>query len=87
MIKRKEKEIICKLAKKYQAKSIILFGSAVDKKKYNDIDLGVKGVSAERYFDFYGQLISALAKPIDLINLDSPSKFVFLIEKYGVTLL
>lgn len=84
MLKQNEKDIIKKLAKKYSATQVILFGSAVDKKHYNDIDIGVSGIHPEKYFDFCGQLLYSLSKPVDVINLDKPSRFNSLVVKQGV---
>lgn len=87
MITEKEKRIILKYAKKYHVSSVILFGSSIGKDKdYNDIDIGVKGIKPERFFDFYGELLLSLPKNVDVVDLKKKSLFNKLIEKEGIKL-
>jgi len=52
MISEKERAIISKLAGEYQVSAVILFGSALTRENPNDIDLGIKGIRPEKFFDF-----------------------------------
>ncbi len=85
MITTKDKKIIQSLSKKYNAKRVLLFGSSLTSNG-NDIDLAVEGVVPKHFFDFYSDLMFALSKPVDLIDLIGSSKFVELIRKEGVLL-
>ena len=50
MIIENDKKIILELAKKYNVSAIFLFGSSIERSnKYNDIDIGVKGIEP-RFF-------------------------------------
>ena len=86
MISEKNKEIILKYAKKYNVSVVILFGSSLEKEDTNDIDIGIKGIEAGLFFDFYGELLLALSKRIDIIDLSRENSFNRLIEKEGTVL-
>ena len=77
--------LIC-LNNEYKIQKIILFGSSSISDDYNDIDLGIKGIKPELFFEFYGKLIYSLSKPFDIVILDEKSKFNDMIEKYGITI-
>jgi len=83
MITNEEKSIIIKYANNYKVSKVILFGSSLYKNDYNDIDIGVKGIAPELFFEFYGKLIIALSKPVDIISLDDKTMFNDLVEKEG----
>jgi len=54
MIKEKDKIIIKEISKKYGVKRVLLFGSSLDKKrKSNDIDIAVEGISHKDFFKYY----------------------------------
>ncbi|TFF99275.1 MAG: hypothetical protein EU542_09190 [Promethearchaeota archaeon] len=86
MISEQDKKIILKHAKKYNLEKVILFGSAKEKLEARDIDLGVKGISSELFFDFCWELYRDLSKPVDVIDLDEESLFTKLIEQDGLVL-
>ena len=86
MISEKNKEIILKYAKKYNVSVVILFGSSLEKEDTNDIDIGIKGIEAGLFFDFYGELLLALSKRIDIIDLSKENSFNKLVEKEGMML-
>jgi predicted nucleotidyltransferase len=86
MIKDEDKAIILKCAKKYRLSTVILFGSAVEREDANDIDIGIKGIEPGHFFDFYGELLLSLSKPIDVVDLSKESSFNRLIEKEGIRL-
>jgi len=88
MIKEKDKIIIKEISKKYGVKRVLLFGSSLDKKrKSNDIDIAVEGISHKDFFKYYGDLLLQLSKPVDVIDLGGSSKFINLIKKEGELLL
>ena len=84
MISEKEKNIIISCAKKYNIPLIYLFGSAVESKEYNDIDLAVGGIRPEFFFKFYAELLRNLKKPVDLVDLSDNTLFTQIIQKKGV---
>jgi predicted nucleotidyltransferase len=85
MISEKDKSAILLLAKQYTVKKLYIFGSSADPNRpANDIDLGVLGLAAERFFDFYGDLIFNLSKPVDLVDLSKETRFNTLVKKDGI---
>ena len=57
--------------------SIYLFGSLVTGKFHDesDIDMGVSGLSSDKFFKVYSRLDSALKKKIDLVDFDEKKDF------------
>lgn len=85
MITEKDKNAISLLARQYGVRKVLLFGSgAKDKKDAGDIDLGVIGIEPGRFFEFYGDLMFSLSKPVDLIDLSKDTKFNAIIKREGV---
>ncbi len=85
MISDEERQTIISLAEKFRVKELFLFGSSIENDSHaNDIDLAVRGISSEDFFDFHGKLLRYLAKPVDVVNLAKPSRFTKLIEKNGL---
>lgn len=84
MIPESDIKIIRHYARTYRVKEVFLFGSSLrDPKSAHDIDLGVIGIEPDRFFSFYGELLMKLNKPLDLIDLSTPSKFSALIINRG----
>jgi len=87
MITDKDKKIITEISKKYHAKRVLLFGSSLDSEKgSHDIDIAIEGVQPKDFFSYYGDLILALSKPVDVIDLSEQSKFSKLILQEGTVL-
>ncbi|MCK4421032.1 hypothetical protein KAW18_15450 [candidate division WOR-3 bacterium] len=86
MISRNDKDKILKYAKEYKVKKVILFGSSKDKKDPKDIDIGVKGLEPELFFEFGWKLYRDLSKPVDIIDLKEDCLFNRLIEKEGIVI-
>jgi len=87
MISEQDKAKIIDIARKYRVKEVFLFGSSIDlNRQANDIDLAVIGIEPEKFFDFYGDLLFELSKPVDLIDLSSDTKFNRLVYRDGVRL-
>ncbi|NCD41952.1 MAG: nucleotidyltransferase domain-containing protein [Bacteroidia bacterium] len=83
----KDKEVIVDLARKYEARKLLLFGSSLnDDANASDIDIGVSGVNPRYFIRFLGEAMWLLSKPVDLIDLDMDTKFTQLIQKSGVVL-
>jgi predicted nucleotidyltransferase len=86
MISEKDKKIILKYAKKYNLEKVILFGSSKERIDARDIDIGVRGISSNSFFDFCWELYRDLSKPIDVIDLTKDCLFNKLIEQDGIVL-
>jgi len=87
MITESEKKTIVDISEKYHAKRVLLFGSSlVPHKKSRDIDLAVEGILPRDFYQYYGDLMFALSKPVDVIDLSGKSKFIKLIQKEGILL-
>jgi uncharacterized protein len=85
MLTEKDKKTIREISQKYSVKRVLLFGSGLDPKiEGNDIDIAVEGISHSDYFRYYGELLFALTKPVDVIDLSGTSKFINLIKQDGV---
>jgi len=84
MLPEKDKAIILKYAKKYNLSTVVLFGSCLDREDPNDIDIGIKGIEPELFFDFYGELLLEITMPIDVVNLNKDNPFNKLVEKEGL---
>jgi predicted nucleotidyltransferase len=84
MLSTADKQMIADLAAKYGLKGIFLFGSAAGTAaSYRDIDLAVEGVRPQDFFRLYGELLSRLSRPVDLIDLDEPNPFTRFLKEEG----
>jgi len=87
MLSNEDKYRLVEIAKKYNVSKIYLFGSTLDADRVaKDIDLGVEGVPDSKYFEFYGELIFALSKPVDLVDLRKNTLLNKMIRTEGVLL-
>ena len=77
-------QLAIETARDYWATKIILFGSAVDTPdSANDLDLDVDGIKGFKIFSYANKLEELLNIHVDVIPLDSDSKFILHIIKYG----
>jgi len=87
MISERDKKTIQKISKKYHVRRVLLFGSGASAEtESRDIDIAVEGVATEQFYDFYGELMLAVSKPIDVIDLSGTSMFVEMIRQEGIVL-
>lgn len=87
MIADRDRQIIEETAAKYRVKRVILFGSSLSPdKESRDIDIGVEGLEEKDFFAFYGELMCALSKPVDVVDLSTKSRLVELIQREGIPL-
>lgn len=87
MISDVDQQQIRAVCRKYGVKRALLFGSSLDASRdAHDIDLAVEGVAPQEFFRFYGELMFALSKPVDVIDLSGRSKFLDLVRRDGVSL-
>ena len=87
MVSQNDIKTIKELSSKYDAGKVILFGSSLDSQRESkDIDLAIEGISPKDYYRYCGELMMALSKPVDIVDLSVPSKFVDMILEEGVVL-
>ena len=87
MISDSDKATIEAMCRKYQVKRVILFGSSLDPVRLGrDIDLAVDGLASRDFFRFYGELMCALSKPVDVVDLGGKSKFMQMVTRTGMLL-
>jgi len=85
MVSKREKAMIAALARRYQVATVWVFGSnAVRGKRGRDIDLAVEGLAPARFFQFVGELMLSLPKPVDVVAMDKRSKLTTLIRRDGI---
>jgi predicted nucleotidyltransferase len=85
MIADRDRRIIEEIAAKYHAKRVVLFGSSLSSQgESRDIDIGIEGIKEEDFFTFYGELLCALSKPVDVVDLSTKSRFVEIIQREGI---
>jgi len=87
MISEADKSLIRGICQKYNATRVLLFGSSLaEDRASRDIDIAVDGVAPRDWFKFWGELLCALSKPVDVIDLSGHSRFVDLVRREGVVL-
>lgn len=87
MLKDKELAIIRDVSQRYHVRRVLLFGSSLEAADdTHDIDLAVEGVEPEVFFEYYGDLMMQLPRPVDVVDLSSSSKFNALILRDGVAI-
>ncbi|MCU0286355.1 MAG: nucleotidyltransferase domain-containing protein [Acidobacteria bacterium] len=60
------------MSKEYHAEKVLLFGSCLEEiESANDIDIAVKGVNPQNFFEMYGKIIRAASSEIDLVPLEN----------------
>ena len=66
-------------------KNVFLFGSMVTGKirEDSDIDLGIKGLPPEKFFNVYSKLYINLSSDFHLVDFDYENSFFSLLEKHG----
>jgi predicted nucleotidyltransferase len=64
-----------------------LFGSALyETAESRDIDIAVEGIEDKDFYAFYGELLYALSKPVDVVDISKKTKFIELVLKEGIPL-
>lgn len=86
MISAHDRQTIQDTARRYKATRVLLFGSASRPGDSRDIDIAVDGIADDDFYSFYGELLCALSKPVDVVDLSRKTKFTELILKEGVPL-
>lgn len=87
MITEKDRKTIREIASKYHASRVLLFGSALSETaEGQDIDIAVEGIADKDFYAFYGELLCALSKPVDVVDLSKKNMFIELVLKEGIPL-
>jgi len=87
MISKDDKKKISDISKKYKVKKVLLFGSSLSSESdVGDIDLAVEGVASGQFFEFCGELLLGLSKPVDVVDLSKKSRFTDFISRRGVVI-
>jgi len=85
MISNKDRYRLVELAKKYNVSKLYLFGSNLEHdREPKDIDLAVEGIADSLFFKFYSELIFALSKPVDLVDINRNSSLQTMIKSEGI---
>jgi predicted nucleotidyltransferase len=73
------------LLKNEGCKTVYLFGSMVTGKIHqnSDIDIGIKGLPAEKFFKVYSKIYMNLDTEVDLVDFDYDNQFFSLLERLG----
>ena len=85
MVSQHDIDTLKRVSSKYRVKKVVLFGSSLDPQRQGrDIDIAVDGVPPGDYYRYCGELMMALSRPVDIVDLAVPCKFVDLIMEEGV---
>jgi predicted nucleotidyltransferase len=73
------------LLKNEGCKAVFLFGSMVTGNFHqkSDIDIGIKGLPAKKYFRVYASLDKELSNKVDLVDFDLYGDFYNLLDSLG----
>ena len=79
---RQDVENAAKLLKDEGCEAIFLFGSLVTGKIHDnsDIDIGIKGLSPQKFFRVYANLDKEIKNKIDLVDFDVNEEFYLLLN-------
>ncbi|WP_038077492.1 nucleotidyltransferase family protein [Treponema primitia] len=82
---REDIEMAITLLKNEGCESVFLFGSLVTGKihAYSDIDIGITGLPANKFFRVYSILDRKLSNKVDLVDFDDNIKFYTLLNSLG----
>ena len=87
MISEERQNTIVECARKFGARTVWLFGSAMkDGPQEGDFDIAVDGVPPENIFKLHFRLSLALPRPVDLVDLSLDPPIASIILAYGVCL-
>ncbi len=74
-------KLAIEILKTYNCLEIYVFGSVAkgNNTENSDLDIGIKGIKPEHFFDAYADLSFSLKSRVDLVNLDSNKGFADLL--------
>ena len=76
---------ILAILKEHGCSETYLFGSNAlgIADEYSDIEIGVKGLAAQKFFFVHSLLEDITQKPVDLVDFDEKEKFFSMLERLG----
>ena len=82
---KKDIEMATNLLKNEGCETVFLFGSLVTGKirDDSDIDIGVKGLPKNKFFEVYSRLYFDFENKIDLVDFDTNSDFYSMLNSIG----
>jgi len=82
---KKDLNTIISVLKSKGYNEVYIFGSLAEASSCieSDIDIAVRGIKPEDYFDVYGELLMATEHSVDLVDLDLQNAFAHKLEKSG----
>lgn len=86
MIPKADLDKAIEIAKKYDIGKMYLIGSSLYKEpsEVNDYDFAVMDIPPGNFFKFYGELLQAMPKNVDIINLSGRiTKFKSIVMREG----
>lgn len=85
---RKDIETAIAILKAEGCTEVYLFGSLAEGRELHartDIDMAVRGLPKERFFEIYGRLLTSLQHSLDLVDIDRETPFTrMLLEKGNI---
>ena len=78
-------ELAARILQDAGAREVFIFGSAGrgEQRPGSDIDLAVRGLPPERFFDAMSRVAFAVSRPFDLVDLDEANPFTEYLETKG----
>ena len=78
-------DMAARILREAGAREVFVFGSAgrEEQRPGSDLDLAVRGLPPERFFDAMSRVALAISRPIDLIDLDERNPFTEYLERKG----
>jgi predicted nucleotidyltransferase len=77
-------ETASNVARRFGAKRLYVFGSALDPtREPRDIDFGCAGIAGWKLFAFGAALEESLHFPVDVVPMDEPNRLSRMIESRG----
>ena len=78
-------ETAARILREAGAREVFVFGSASrsEERPASDLDLAVRGLPPERFFDAMSRAALAVSRPLDLIDLDAGNPFTEYLERKG----
>ena len=66
-------------------REVYVFGSvaAGRPRQQSDLDIGVRGCPAERFYRLLGRLMEEITRPVDLVDLDLETRVTEFLEQEG----
>jgi len=82
---KRDVEAAVKILREAGAREVFIFGSAGHgtERPDSDLDLAVKGLPPEKFFEAMGTMVFELSRTFDLVDLDERNPFTEYLERKG----